>query len=98
MASGLLVERFLHRIRKLVPQANTSIHPVVFLNIEDIEIIVQNIRDGDFTFADCLREKLGHDRAHFYSPERLPFFNQRSRFAWGSLLILATSPAPGAPP
>ena len=77
IASGLLVERFLHRIQKLVSQANTSIHPVVFLDIEDVEIIVQNIRDGDFTFVDCLREKLGHDQAHFYS------FND---FYWGQFV------------
>ena len=67
LASGLLVDRFVHRIRNLVSQADTSIRPVVFLDVEDIEIIVQNIRDGDFTFVDCLREKLGHDETNFLS-------------------------------
>jgi len=41
--------------------------PVVFFDIEDVEIIVQNIREGDFRFVDCLREKLGHDQTHWYS-------------------------------
>ena len=67
LASGLLVDRFVHRIRNLLPQAYTSIHPVVFLDIEDIEIIVENIREGDFTFVDCLRERLGQDETNFFS-------------------------------
>ncbi len=67
LASGLLVNRFVHRIRNLLPQAYTSIRPVVFLGIEDIETIVQNIREGDFTFVDCLREKLGHDETNYLS-------------------------------
>ena len=37
------------------------------MDIEDIEIIVQNIREGDFTFVDCLREKLGHDETNYLS-------------------------------
>jgi hypothetical protein len=77
IASGLLVDRFLHRIRNLTLQAYTSVRPVVFMDIEDIEIIVQNIRDGDFTFVDCLREKLADDQAHFYS------FND---FYWGQFV------------
>ena len=67
LASGLLVDRFVHRIRNLLPQLYTSIQPVVFLGIEDVEIIVQNIHEGDFTFVDCLREKLGHDRTNHFS-------------------------------
>ena len=67
LASGLLVDRFIHRIRNLLLQEYTSVRPVVFLDIEDIETIVQNIREGDFTFVDCLREKLSHDEANFYS-------------------------------
>ena len=67
LASGLLVDRFVHRIRSLLLQAYTSIRPVVFLDIEDIETIVQNIREGDFTFVDCLREKLGHDETNYLS-------------------------------
>ena len=39
--------------------------------------IVQNIREGDFTFVDCLREKLSHDEANFYS------FND---FYWGQFV------------
>ena len=50
---------------------------MVFLDIEDIETIVQNIREGDFTFVDCLREKLSHDEANFYS------FND---FYWGQFV------------
>lgn len=61
LASGLLVDRFVHRIRNLLAQVYTSVRPVVFLDIEDIETIAQNIREGDFTFVDCLRAKLGHD-------------------------------------
>ena len=67
LASGLLVDRFVHRIRKLLPQVYTSIRPVVFLDIEDIETIVQNIHEGDFTFVDCLREKLDHDQTNYLS-------------------------------
>ena len=67
LASGLLVDRFVHRIRKLLPQLYTSVRPVVFLDIEDIETIVQNIREGDFTFVDCLRGKLGHDERNYLS-------------------------------
>lgn len=77
LASRLLVERFVHRIRHLSPQAYTTIRPLVFLDIEDIEIVVQNIREGDFTFVDCLREKLGHDPTHFFS------FND---FYWGQFV------------
>lgn len=33
IASGPLVQRFLHRICKLVPQANTSVRPVVFFRL-----------------------------------------------------------------
>ena len=67
LASGLLVERFVHRMERMVPQLYTSVRPVVFLDIQDIEVIVQNIREGDFTFVDCLRGKLGHDEANFLS-------------------------------
>ena len=77
LASGLLVDRFVHRIRNLLLQEYTSVRPVVFLDIEDIETIVQNIREGDFTFVDCLREKLSHDEANFYS------FND---FYWGQFV------------
>lgn len=38
----------------------------MFLEIEDVEVIVQGIRDEDFRFVDRLREKLGnpmHDEA-----------------------------------
>ena len=49
----------------------------MFLDIEDIEIIVQNVRDGDFKFVDCLREHLGHDESHFYS---------FSDFYWGQFV------------
>ena len=77
LASGLLVDRFVHRIRNLLLQEYTSVRPVVFLDIEDIETTVQNIREGDFTFVDCLREKLSHDEAHFSS------FND---FYWGQFV------------
>ena len=77
LASGLLVDRFVHRIRNLLLQEYTSVRPVVFLDIEDIETIVQNIREGDFTFVDCLREKLGHDETHVLS------FND---FYWGKFV------------
>jgi hypothetical protein len=67
LASRLLVERFVKRMRRLVPQLNTSVRPPVFIQIEDLENLVQHVRDGDFTFVDCLREKLGHDPSHFFS-------------------------------
>ena len=82
LASGLLVERFVHRIRNLLLQEYTSVRPVVFLDIEDIETIVQNIREGDFTFVDCLRDKLSHDEANFYS---------FSDFYWGSSFLSTRS-------
>ena len=37
------------------------------MDIEDIETIVQNIHEGDFTFVDCLREKLDHDQTNYLS-------------------------------
>ena len=74
LASRLLVERFLHRIRKITWQAYTSVRPVVFFSIEDLEAIAQHVREHDFSFVDCLREKLGGDPTHFYS------FND---FYWG---------------
>ena len=58
-------------------QLFSGVDTVVFLDIEDIETIVQNIREGDFTFVDCLREKLSHDEANFYS------FND---FYWGQFV------------
>jgi hypothetical protein len=67
LASRLLVERFVKRSRRLVPQADTNVQPPVFVQIEDLEILAQHVRDGDFTFVDCLREKLGHDPSHFFS-------------------------------
>jgi hypothetical protein len=67
LASRLLVERFVKRCRRLVPQAYTSIRPPVFVQIEDLETLTQHVRDGDFTFVDCFREKLGHDPSHFFS-------------------------------
>jgi hypothetical protein len=67
LASRILVERFIKRMDRLVPQAYTSIRPPVFMQIEDLEMVVQHVRDGDFTFVDCLRAKLGGDPSHFYS-------------------------------
>ncbi len=66
-ASRLMIERFMHRTRHLIPQAYTNIRPPVFLQIEDLETIVQHIREGDYTFRDVLRAKLGFDPTHFFS-------------------------------
>jgi hypothetical protein len=77
LASRLLVERFMHRIRNITWQAFTSVRPVVFLSIEDLEVIAQHVREHDFSFVDCLREKLGEDPTHFYS------FND---FYWGQFV------------
>ncbi|MEK7994087.1 MAG: hypothetical protein AAB403_09815 [Planctomycetota bacterium] len=77
LASRLMVERFHHRTRNLMPQSHTSVRPPVFLQIEDLEGIVEHVRAGDYRFSDVLREKLGFDRTHFYS---------FSNFYWGQFV------------
>lgn len=91
IASSLLVQRFMRRMDRLIPQLYTTVHPVVFLQVEDLEVLAQHVRDGTFGLRDCLREKLGFDQAHFYSfhdfyfgqfvPERRLEFKRNSLIA-----------------
>jgi hypothetical protein len=67
LASKMLIERFERRAAGWIPQAYTSIRPPVFLEIEDLEVLVPQIQDGTFTLVDCLREKLGDDPGHIHS-------------------------------
>lgn len=76
-ASRLMIERFMHRTRDLIPQLYTSIRPPVFLQIEDLETIVEHVKAGDYTFRDVLRAKLGFDPTNFFS---------FSSFYWGQFV------------
>lgn len=67
LSSRLIIERFVHRARKVIPQAYTSIRPPVLLEIEDLEVLIPHLIAGEFTFTDVLREKLGEDQTHIYS-------------------------------
>ncbi|HWW83892.1 MAG TPA: hypothetical protein VNZ26_09845 [Vicinamibacterales bacterium] len=67
LASRLLVERFQHRLREFIPQQYTTVRPVVFLQVDDLETIAEHARAGDFSLVDCLREKLGTDPEHLHS-------------------------------
>jgi hypothetical protein len=69
IASRVLVERFERRLRRgaWLPQLDTTVHPVVFLHIEDLEVLAQDLHDGRLAFVEALREKLGFDQEHFLS-------------------------------
>lgn len=62
-----LVQRFVRLADRLTPQLDTVICPVVFMQVEDLEVVVEHIRHGDFSLVQCLQAKLGYDRDHLYS-------------------------------
>jgi hypothetical protein len=66
-ATSPIVRRFERMVGRVTPPAYVSLRPVVFMQLEDLEMIAENIRHGEFSLVDCLRAKLGDDRNHVRS-------------------------------
>jgi hypothetical protein len=67
LATSPIVRRFERLVDRIIPRAYVALRPVVFMHLEDLEVVAENIRYGDFSLVDCLRAKLGADRDHVKS-------------------------------
>jgi hypothetical protein len=99
LALSPIARRFERLLNRIIPPAYVSLRPVVFIQLEDLEVISEHIRRGDFSLVDCLRAKLGDDRDHvksfgdFYwgdfAPERGVKF-RRNEAIWARYQDIAT--------
>jgi hypothetical protein len=64
LSSRVLAERFERHAARIVPRADLTIRPVIFLQVEDVEMLAEHLRDGDFSLIECLQQKLAEDPAH----------------------------------
>ncbi len=67
LVTRLLAERFARLTRKVRWRPNTTVRPVLFLQIEDLEALIPYVKDGDFTFLEVLTAKLAADPTHLHS-------------------------------
>lgn len=64
LSCRVLAQRFERRAAKIIPRADLTTRPVVFMQVEDIEMLAQHVRDRDFTLVECLQQKSAEDPGH----------------------------------
>jgi hypothetical protein len=64
LATWPLASRFQEVVAEILPPLDVSFRSVVFMQLEDLELIAENVRCGDFSLVECLRAKLAEDREH----------------------------------
>ncbi len=64
LAARLMVDAFVEQAERIHWKPEVEIRPVVFMTIQELEVVTAHLRAREFTLAEFLREKLDIDKRH----------------------------------
>src|SRR5262249_30007495 len=65
-------------LKETLFRLGTTVRPLIYMHIDDFNLVAQYLRDGDTTLTDILHEKYARDRTHVTSFDEFWRENMRS--------------------